>query len=65
MEMKQGLKNIFITKEDVRFFQYLHAVKVSTYERIARDVYTSYKVDRVSVDRIQKDGEQSSFRGVA
>ena len=51
--MKQGLKKIFVTKKDVRFFQYLHAVKVSTYERVTRDIYTSYKVRSVS-NRMRK-----------
>ena len=51
--MKPDIKNIFITEEDVRFFQYLYAIKVSTYERAARDIYTRHKVKSVG-ERIRK-----------
>ena len=46
--MKQNLKNIYITEEDMRFFRYLYAVKVSTYERVNRDIYINHKYKGVS-----------------
>ena len=60
--MKPDIKNIFITEKDVRFLRYLHAVKVSTYERATRDIYTNHKVKSVS-GRIRKMEDNHLLEG--
>ena len=61
-KMKSDIKKIFITEEDVRFFQYLYAVKVSTYERAARDIYARHKVKSVG-ERIRKMEDNNLVEG--
>lgn len=40
--MNIKLKGIYLTEVDLSLLRYLHAVKVATYEQIARDVYCGY-----------------------
>ena len=60
--MKRRIKGIFITREDIRFLRYLHAVKVSTYERVVRDIYTNHKVHSIG-DRIRKMEDNHLLEG--
>ena len=51
--MKSQIKGLYITEEDIKFLHYLHAVKVSTYSQINRDIYTTYTYESVG-DRVRK-----------
>ena len=51
--MAKQLKKVFVTQKDLVFFRYLHAMKVSTYDKINRDVYSTYQPMSVA-NRIRK-----------
>lgn len=56
--MTTNLKGIYLNDKDLEFLRYLHAVKVSTYERIHRDIYPGYKITSVGnrIRKIQDNG---------
>lgn len=47
------LRGVYLTEKDLEFLRYLHAVKVSTYDRIHRDIYSGYKITSAG-NRIRK-----------
>lgn len=51
--MKSKLKKIHLSELDIGLLKYLHAVKVSTYDRVQRDVYPDHKLTSVG-NRLRK-----------
>lgn len=51
--MKQKIKGVYIREQDIQLFRYLHAVKVSTYRQITRDIYVNHTEDSVA-NRVRK-----------
>ena len=56
--MKFIAKNMNVTPADVQLLWYLHAVKVSTYEQIKRDIYSDYHFASVCnrIYRLERNG---------
>lgn len=51
--MKSILKGIHLSERDIQLLNYLHAVKVATYDQIARDLYEEYSLESVG-NRLRK-----------
>ncbi len=51
--MKHKLKGVYLSEVDIELLSYLHAAKVGTYEKIARDIYPSYSIRGVG-NRLRK-----------
>lgn len=51
--MKHKRRGVELNAKDFLLFRYLHAVKIATYDQIARDIYTDYSLASVG-NRIRK-----------
>lgn len=60
--MKQKINRVYIKEEDINLFFYLHAVKVSTYSQITRDIYFNYQQESVA-NRIRKMENNKFLKG--
>ena len=60
--MKSKLKGMVLTKKEEELLHYLHAVKVSSYQRIKRDIYPSYHIRSVC-NRIYRLEDNHLVRG--
>ena len=60
--MNKKKKGVFITERDMRFFRYLHSVKVVTYKQAFRDMYSDYSY-KGAENRIRKLEDNRFIRG--
>ena len=60
--MKSKLKGMVLTKKEEGLLHYLHAVKVSSYQRIKRDIYPTYHIRSVC-NRIYRLEDNHLVRG--
>lgn len=51
--MNLKIKGVYLTERDLKLMRYLHAVKVATYDQIARDAYSDYSLRGVG-NRLRK-----------
>ena len=67
VKMSLEVKGLLISDLDEQFFRYLHAVKISTYDRIKRDVFHGYSLKTVKnrVRNMEKSGLLTSYKSTA
>jgi len=65
--MKKSMKEIELTDLDKKLLFYLHAVKISTYRQIQRDIYALYKIKTVRkrIIKLEDEGLLTGFRSRA